>query len=57
MRKQVKSSSYPRPAKGREVREKLKDHGQWAGNPLQVQEKVKPTEAEPVRMHAKLAGC
>lgn len=34
-----------------------KDRNLAAADPLKMQEEVKPTEAEPVRMHARMAGC
>lgn len=34
-----------------------KDRNLAAANPLAAQEELKPTEAEPVNMHKRMAGC
>ena len=34
-----------------------KDRNLAGANPLKMQEEIKPTEAEPVNMHKRMAGC
>lgn len=34
-----------------------KDRNLMAANPLKMQEEIKPTDAEPVNIHKRMAGC
>lgn len=51
-------SGYRNPKQGRnESREGYKDRNIAGMNPMSAQEQFKPTDAEPVSMHKKMAGC
>lgn len=50
---QSKSSSGPKAARSYSYR----DRNLAAANPLKAQEELKPSEAEPVNMHKRMAGC
>jgi len=52
-----KSSSKPAPVAKAAYGGEYKDRNLMSMSPEQCQEDCKPTDAEPVRMHAKMAGC
>ena len=55
--KSVKQRSSVKQAGGREVSEKYRDRNLAGISPEKAQEALKPTEAEPVSLHKRMAGC
>lgn len=53
----MKAKSKTPPPSKNEAREKYNDYNPLPLNPLLAQEKFKPTDAEPVGLHKKMAGC
>lgn len=60
MAKSSKGQSFPKqvkPADTGELGEKFHDMNLMEMSPEKCQEMCQPTDAVPVRMHAKMAGC
>ena len=53
----MKKTAYQSKSYSNSKTAQLKDRNLAAANPLKVQEEIKPTEAEPVSLHKRMAGC